>query len=105
MTPVWFALAAATGALVRHAVNLLGRGWAGTLAVNVAGSFVLGWLLGGGASGDTLLVVGTAGCGSLTTFSTFALETVEVHGPRRITIAATTVAGTLLAAAAGYAVG
>lgn len=105
MTPVWFVLAAATGALVRHGVNLLGRGWSGTLAVNVVGSFVLGWLLGSGASSDTLLVVGTAGCGSLTTFSTFAVEVVEVTGPRRITVVAATVVGTVLAAAVGFALG
>lgn len=105
MTPLWFVVAASTGALVRHGVNLLGRGWTGTLAVNVAGSLLLGWLLGAGASADTVLVVGSAGCGSLTTFSTFALETVEVHGPQRITIVAATVVGTLSAAAVGYALG
>lgn len=105
MTPVWFALAAAAGALVRHGVNLLGRGWVGTLGVNVVGSFVLGWLLGSGASAGTVLVVGTAGCGSLTTFSTFAIETVEVHGRGRVTIVAATAVGTVLAAAAGHALG
>lgn len=104
MTALWFGLAAGGGALVRHGVNLLGRGWLGTLAVNVVGAFVLGWLVGSGASTDTLLVVGTAGCGSLTTFSTFALETVEVHGPSRITIVVSTVLATIVAAAVGHTI-
>lgn len=105
MTAVWFALAAAAGAMIRHGVNLLGRAWLGTLAVNVAGALLLGYLLGSGASGDTVLVVGTAGCGSLTTFSTFALETVEARDATRIRIVAVMVVGTLAAAALGYALG
>lgn len=103
MTALWFGLAAGGGALVRHGVNLLGRGWIGTLAVNLVGSFALGWLVGAGASADTLLVVGTAGCGSLTTFSTFALETVEEHGLSRITKVSAMVVGTIAAAAIGHA--
>lgn len=102
MTPVWFVLAAAAGGLVRHGVNVLGRGWTGTLAVNVVGAFVLGWLLGSGASSTTVLVAGTAGCGSLTTFSTFALDTVEARAATRITIVVATVVGTVLAATVGY---
>lgn len=104
MTALWFGIAAGCGALVRHAVNQLGRGWLGTLAVNVVGAFVLGWLVGSGASNDTMLVAGTAGCGSLTTFSTFALETIEVHGPSRITIVTSTVLGTIVAAFVGHAI-
>lgn len=103
MTPVWFVLAAAAGALVRHGVSLLGRGWHGTLAVNVVGAFVLAWLIGRGASSDVVLVVGTAGCGSMTTFSTFALETIEERGAARVTIVTSTVVGTVVAAFVGYA--
>ena len=102
MIAVWFALAATAGAVVRHGVNLLGRAWVGTLVLNVVGAFVLGALTGSGASADTLLVVGTAGCGSLTTFSTFALEVVEARDTTRVWIVAATVAGTILAAATGY---
>ena len=102
MTVVWFGIAAASGALVRHAVNLRGRGWPGTLAVNLAGALVLGHLLGRGVSDDVVLVVGTAGCGSLTTFSTFALEAVEARDATRVVIVATTVAGSLAAATLGY---
>jgi CrcB protein len=105
VTAIWFVAAAVVGALVRHGVNLLGRGWVGTLTLNVGGSFVLGWLVGAGASTDVVLVVGTAWCGSLTTFSTLALEVVEAHGPARITMVSTTAVGTVLAAGVGYAVG
>jgi fluoride ion exporter CrcB/FEX len=52
-----------------------------------------------------VLVVGTAWCGSLTTFSTLALEVVEAHGPARITMVSTTAVGTVLAAGVGYAIG
>lgn len=102
MTAMWFALAAAGGALIRHRVNLLGRAWLGTLAVNVAGALLLGYLLGSGASGDTVLVVGSAGCGSLTTFSTFALETVEARDLTRLHIVVVMIVSTLAAAAVGY---
>ena len=104
MIIVWFAVAAATGGLVRHGVNLLGRAWVGTLAVNVVGAFVLGYMLGSGASDDVVLVVGTAGCGSLTTFSTFALEAVEARDAARVTIVAATIVGSVTAAAIGHAV-
>lgn len=102
MTPVWFVLAASAGGLLRHGVSLLGWAWRGTLAVNIVGAFALGWLLGSGASSTTVLVAGIAGCGSLTTFSTFALETVEARGAMRIAIVVATIAGTVLAAAIGY---
>lgn len=105
MTALWFGAAAVSGALVRHAVNLRGRGWLGTLALNVAGSLLLGYLLGRGVGDDVALVVGTAGCGSLTTFSAFALETVETGGPDRVLIVVTTVAGSIAAAGLGFALG
>lgn len=104
MTVVWFALAAAAGGLVRHGVNLLGRGWWGTLAVNVTGSFLLGVLAAADPSGDLLTVAGTGFCGALTTFSMFTLETVEAHDTTRLHVVAATVVGCVVAAAAGYAV-
>lgn len=105
MIAVWFALAAAGGGLLRHGVNVLGRGWVGTLTVNVIGAFVLGFVLGAEVSDDVRLVVGTAACGSLTTFSTFALEAVEARDATRVRIVASTVGGTVAAAAAGYWLG
>lgn len=55
----------------------------GTLAVNLVGCFVLGVLAGGlahaGWSPEVYALLGTGFCGGLTTFSTFAVETVELH--------------------------
>ncbi|MGW0660131.1 fluoride efflux transporter CrcB [Streptodolium elevatio] len=54
----------------------------GTVAVNVAGSLVLGALTGavaaGAASSDLALLVGTGLCGALTTYSTFSYETMRL---------------------------
>ena len=104
MTAVWFCLAAGIGAVLRHGVNQLGYSWKGTLAVNVVGSFVLGALLASEPSHHVLTVVGTGGCGSLTTFSMFSLEAIEAHGSTRAQVVGATVAGSLVAAALGYAV-
>jgi CrcB protein len=75
-----FLLVAAGGALgaaARYAlVTLLPARfpWAVLLA-NVAGSLVLGILLVS-AQGDLMLLAGVGFCGALTTFSTFALDTL-----------------------------
>jgi fluoride exporter len=54
----------------------------GTLAVNVAGSLVLGFLLGAqrhlGLSASAVQLLGTGFCGGLTTFSTFGYETLRL---------------------------
>lgn len=47
----------------------------GTFAINVTGSFGLGALSGAAVTGNALLVMGAAGIGSFTTFSTWMLET------------------------------
>ncbi len=104
VTAVWFALAAAFGALVRHGVNQLGRGWQGTLLVNALGSFALGALVASDVSALVLTVAGTGCCGSLTTFSMFSLETIEAHDATRILIVGTMGAATVGAAALGYAI-
>jgi CrcB protein len=72
----FFLLAASAGAILRHEtarrLNL------GILAVNVAGSLILGVLLGlarhHGLTADPYLVLGSGFCGSLTTFSTVAVD-------------------------------
>ena len=103
------ALGAAVGAPARY---LLDRAvqrrypapW-GTVTVNVLGSLVLG-ALAAGASDAWGLLAGTGFCGALTTYSTFAYETVrraETGERRRAVLEA--VAGTttgLLAAALGW---
>jgi CrcB protein len=54
----------------------------GTLTVNVAGSLLLGFLLGGAAAGGVspavVTALGTGFCGALTTYSTFGYETVRL---------------------------
>jgi CrcB protein len=69
------------GALARFAVG----SWVpdrqrDTLVVNVLGSLALGALTAGLAADATLLTVfGTGFCGAFTTFSSFAVETVELY--------------------------
>jgi CrcB protein len=57
----------------------------GTLAVNVAGSAVLGAVLGlGDAAGWVVALVGTGFCGTLTTFSTFGADVVRLLEERAL---------------------
>jgi len=51
---------------------------ASTLVVNVVGSFCLAALTFAGAGDDVALLLGTGACGSFTTFSSFAVETVRL---------------------------
>jgi fluoride exporter len=54
----------------------------GTFAVNMAGSLLLGFLLGAqrhlGLPASAVLLLGTGFCGGLTTFSTFGYETLRL---------------------------
>ena len=81
MTWVLVAVGGAVGACLRHLLGHVGdrRGqlpW-GTVAANLAGSFVLGVLVGldPGARTHALLALGF--CGALTTWSAFS---VQAHG-------------------------
>jgi CrcB protein len=47
----------------------------GTLTVNLLGALVLGVLVGAGASGDALKLIGLGLLGGFTTFSTWVFET------------------------------
>ena len=97
---IWLAIAAggALGALARHgvsrtAIHLLGPNFPwGTLAANVAGSFVMGlvvvWLVGREPSSPALRAFLTVGLlGAFTTFSTFSLDVVTLHRDRTLIIA------------------
>jgi CrcB protein len=93
----------------RVAVARRGRGSVlGTLTVNVAGSAVLGALLGlRDVSPAVLALVGTGFCGTLTTFSTFGYDVVRLVEERVVLRALAYLVASLVlglgAAAAGYA--
>ncbi|GAB3725441.1 fluoride efflux transporter CrcB [Nocardiopsis oceani] len=84
MSALMVALGAAVGAPVRFLVDLalkrrFGEAFPwGTLLVNVAGSLILGTLMALPVSPETTALVGTGLCGALTTYSTFAYETVQL---------------------------
>jgi CrcB protein len=84
MTVLLVAMGAAVGAPLRYLTDRMVQSrygsdfpW-GTLTVNVAGSLLLGFLVGlpVGAAWTTLL--GTGFCGALTTYSTFSYETLQL---------------------------
>jgi fluoride exporter len=69
----------------------------GILLVNVAGSGLLGFLLGLPASAGWLALAGTGFCGTLTTYSTFSYETVRLAAAGAARAAALNVAVSLAA--------
>ena len=97
-------LGGAIGAVARY---LVGEGVPtesfpfGTLTVNVLGSFALGFVTFLGVGEELLLLVGTGACGSFTTFSSFSVDTVQLHEDglplRAIAFATANLLGTLLA--------
>jgi fluoride exporter len=113
MTALWVVLGALVGAPLRLlaervAVARRGRGSVlGTLTVNVAGSAVLGVLLGlRDVSPAVVALVGTGFCGTLTTFSTYAGDVVRLVEERAVLRAVGYLTGSVLlgagVAAAGY---
>ena len=71
------------GANLRYAVSLLAPGLLGTLVVNAAGSLTLGVLVYTAADAGTVgerarRLLGTGVLSSLTTYSTFAVQTAGV---------------------------
>jgi fluoride ion exporter CrcB/FEX len=122
MTTVWFALAAAVGGAGRHLVTRLitglitgvstrrvtgriGWAWTATVTVNIVGSFVLGVLLRHDPGDEFSLVIGTAACGSLTTFGSVVLDALDTTRRHRMAILATNVVGAVAAAALGWRLG
>lgn len=107
MTAVLVALGAAVGAPARLLVaRLLDRSthW-GTLAVNLLGSAILGWLVGHGVDGRPLALFGTGFCGAFTTYSAVSVQSVNRGGWAGLAYAVGTVLGCLGVAWAGYLVG
>jgi fluoride exporter len=82
----------------------------GTLTVNLAGSLVMGFVVGvfvfAGVSHEWVAVIGTGFCGGLTTWSAASWETVLLIEEREWTSAAVIAVGSLvvgcLFAAAGF---
>ena len=115
MTFVLIAIGAAVGAPLRYLTDRFIQArhdsvfpW-GTLTVNVAGSLLLGLLVGARAGPAVMALAGTGFCGTLTTYSTFSYETLRLaQGGSRFyataNIAANVVAG-LGAAFLGLAIG
>lgn len=91
LAPAMLAAVAAGGGAGSVLRYVLGAWWpragtaafpVATLLINVAGSFLLGWLLrrfGAGAGGPAVRAALTVGvCGGFTTFSTFSVEVVTL---------------------------
>jgi CrcB protein len=111
-------LGAGIGGALRHAVNLgcaracgTAFPW-GTLAVNVAGSFVMGvlagWLAfkaGEGWSQPVRLFLATGILGGFTTFSAFSLDAVLIWERGEAGVAAAYVAASVLLALGGLVAG
>ena len=119
---IWVALGSAAGGVARYAIARLWPtvpgGWPlATMAVNVVGSFAIGWLsallasrAAAGDATETLRVFLMTGVlGGFTTYSAFALETVTLGSSGEVLRAAAYVVATvvlcLAAALAGRALG
>lgn len=113
-TLCWIAVGGAVGALARFGVvQAAGRmglafPW-GTLAVNVAGSFALGLLFGAFGRRESFALVAqplvaVGALGAFTTFSAFALETVQfLQGERWLAGLAYVMASVALCVGAAWA--
>ena len=107
MTVLLVALAGAAGVLARYGIGTaVDSPWA-IVGVNVAGSFALGVLVGGGyGSEQARTALGVGFLGGFTTFSTFSLQAVQdldagEPGKALAYVGASVVLG-ITAAAAGF---
>ncbi|CUR55378.1 Camphor resistance protein CrcB [metagenome] len=108
MTGLLVALGAAIGAPLRFLIaqRLDRPGFpVGTLTVNLIGSLLLGWFSALTLDGHAAAFLATGFCGGFTTYSAFAVKTVD-HGWRTgSAYAVLSVAGALGACALGFWVG
>lgn len=114
MTLLLVALGGALGAVLRH---LVGEGALrlfslslplSTLAINILGSFLLGWLIGAGMERRAALFFGVGVLGGFTTFSSFsvqALALLERAPLQALGYILASVALSILAAALGMGLG
>jgi fluoride exporter len=105
MTLLLVAFGAAVGAPLRYLTDRFIQArhdsifpW-GTLTVNVAGSFILGVLVGMAGRLDSAIVtvLGPGFCGALTTYSTFGYETLRLAEDGSHFLAGVNIAISLLA--------
>ena len=117
MTPVTvilLGLAGGLGAGARFVVDGLIRSKArtalpaGTITINVTGSFLLGLIAGAvlhGAPAELQAIAGTGFLGGYTTFSTASIETIRLIQANRPGVAALNAFGTVAATLAAAALG
>lgn len=109
MAPLMIILAGALGATARFAIDAaVSRRWrrpAGTVLINVVGSFALGVLVGAGTTGRGASVAGAGFLGAFTTFSTYALDAVSLGHAGQSRRAAAYAVGSVLAGAAAAGLG
>lgn len=111
-------LGAGIGGVLRHGVNLVSPRWfgtgfpAGTLAVNVVGSALMGLIVGwlafrtqAGWSLHARLFLTTGILGGFTTFSTFSLDAVLLWERGETALAATYVLGSVVLSLAALLAG
>ena len=107
MVIVGVAFAGALGVLARYGLS----SWVGSapwtiVGVNIAGSFLLGLLVGSGASAAPRAIVGIGFMGGFTTFSTFSVDVFraldEGLAGRAVAVVLLSVLGGVAAAAAGW---
>lgn len=111
MTVLLVTLGAAVGAPARYLTDRLVRRlhrsvlpW-GTLTVNVLGCFALGCLAGSTAGPAWQAALGIGFCGAYTTYSTFAVDVLELARYRRPLTALAYAGGSVLLAVAALLVG
>jgi CrcB protein len=111
VTLLLVALGAAVGAPLRYLTDRLVRArhdsafpW-GTLVVNVAGSLLLGFLIGLPAGPALTALLGTGLCGALTTYSTFSYDTLRLAQDGARLLAAVNVAVSIAAGLAAALIG
>lgn len=99
MTIALAALGGGVGAATRFLLgHLLAGPWhPGTLLANITGSFVLGLLLGRAVDGDAMALLGAGFCGGLTTYSAFAVQSLDMPPRDAAAYACLTLGGCLAA--------
>ncbi|MBA2875574.1 fluoride efflux transporter CrcB [Thermaerobacillus caldiproteolyticus] len=55
----------------------------GTFVINLIGAFLLGYIIGEGLDKSWQLLLGTGFMGAFTTFSTFKLESIQLHADKK----------------------